>query len=139
MTKLTGRCACGAVTWETDGPVLWSGHCRCESCRRASSSPVTSFFGVSRASVTWRGDIVIRKSSKNVERGHCGACGSQVLFRADLWPDETHLYAATLDDPAQFTPEAHFHWAERVPWLTIADDLPKYAASADDAEPIPGA
>ena len=136
MSNLTGRCACGQVTWASDGPVLWSGHCHCESCRRASSAPFTSFFGVPRTSVTWQGDIGLRPSSAGVERGFCPGCGAQVLIRATVWPDETHLYAATLDDPSLFEPKAHFHWAERLPWVTLSDNLPKYAASADNADPI---
>ena len=135
MTR-SGRCACGAVTWATDAPDLWAGHCHCDSCRRASSAPVTSFFGVPRNSVDWSGDIAIRSSSLGVHRGFCAACGTQVYYQYDGWPDETHLYAATLEDPTQFTPQAHYHYAERVPWLTVSDDLPKYSGSADTTEPM---
>lgn len=54
-----------------------------------------------------------------------------MFIRSDRWPTETHLYAATLDDPSAFQPEAHYHFAERVPWLNVVDDLPKHAGSAD--------
>lgn len=136
MPHLSGRCACGAITWQSPGPVLWAGHCHCESCRRVSSAPITSFFGVPRQSVEWTGEAVVRRSSAGNERGHCGACGSPLFFRSGRWPDESHLYAATLDDPRHFKPEAHFHWAERMPWLIVADDLPKYPGSADTTEPV---
>ncbi len=136
MPELTGRCACGAVTWRTPGPVLWAGHCHCESCRRASSAPVMSFFGVPRQAVIWTGEIAARPSSGTVNRGYCPACGAQLYIQATRWPDETHLYAATLDDPGQFEPRAHFHWDERVAWLTVDDDLPKFASTADGAEPV---
>ncbi len=92
---------------------------------------MTSFFGVPRASVAWTGDVAIFVSSPGNERGYCGTCGSQMVFRSDRWPDETHLYALSLDDLAQFKPEAHYHYAERVPWLVIDDDLPKHGGSAD--------
>jgi len=52
------------------------------------------------------------------------------------WPDETHLYAATLDDPTNFAPQAHFHYAERLPWIEITDDLPKYPGSSEQTEPL---
>ena len=81
----------------------------------------------------------MERLSAAVARGFCRACGSQMCIRATHWPEETHLFAATLDDPARFEPKAHFHWAERVPWITVTDDLPKYAGSADGADPIPGA
>lgn len=93
---------------------------------------MTSFFGVARDSVAWTGEVAVHVSSPVTERGYCANCGSQMLFRSTRWPDETHLYAASLDDPAQFRPEAHFHYDKRVPWLDVEDDLPKYAGSADD-------
>ncbi|WP_052248925.1 GFA family protein [Leisingera sp. ANG-Vp] len=136
MTKLSGRCQCGAISWETDGPVLWAGHCHCDSCRRASSAAFTSFFGVPRDGVAWTGTPAVNRSSAAVERGFCPSCGAQVFYRSTRWPAETHLFAATLDDLAQFEPQAHFHWAERVAWTQVSDGLPKYAASAEGAEPV---
>lgn len=138
MDDLTGRCACGAVRWASPGPVLWAGHCHCESCRRATSSPMTSFFGVPRASVTWQGALCnVFSSDGRVRRQFCATCGSPMTYQFEGWPDETHLYAATLDDPAQFQPEAHYHYAEKLPWLAITDDLPKYPGSADAGSPLP--
>jgi hypothetical protein len=136
VEHLSGRCLCGAVTWRAPGPVLWAGFCHCDSCRRATSSPVTAFFGVARASVDWRGEMRDHLTSEGrVRRKFCAACGTQMTYQNAIWPDETHLYAATLDDPARFVPEAHYHYAERLPWLTPEDDLPKYPGSADDAAP----
>ena len=74
-------------------------------------------------------------SNGTVQRRFCAACGTQMNYQFDGWPDETHLYAATLDDPAQFQPTAHFHYAEKLPWLHITDDLPKYPGSANTTEP----
>jgi len=128
---LSGRCLCGQLTWTAPGPVLWAGHCHCESCRRASSAPVTSFFGVARDSVSWQGEAQVFLSSPGNDRGFCGTCGTQMFYRSERWPSEIHLYAVSLDDPSQFAPEAHFHYAERVAWVRIEDDLPKYDGSAD--------
>jgi len=94
---------------------------------------MASFFGVPRASVTWTGSPQTYQSSPEVTRGFCGRCGSQMYYQADFWPDEIHLFAVTLDDPTQFTPQAHYHYAERLPYMAISDDLPKHAASGDEA------
>jgi hypothetical protein len=132
MAEMNGRCACGAVRWSSAGPVLWAGHCHCESCRRFCSAPFTSFFGTPRDSVKWDGILLDHLSSSGqVRRQFCGTCGSQMTYQSEIWPDETHLYAATLDDPLLFKPQAHFHYAERLAWVSIADDLPKYPGSAD--------
>ena len=137
MTDLSGRCFCGGVTYRAKGPVNWAGHCHCDSCRRATSSPFTSFFGVPRDSVTWTGRLKTHPTSDGrVERGHCPTCGTQMTYQYTGWPDETHLYAATLNDPTQFTPQAHFHYAERLPWVQITDELPKYPGSTETTEPL---
>ena len=136
MSEFSGRCLCGNVTWRTAASPLWSGHCHCDSCRRASSAPLTSFFGVPRDGVTWTGDIAINVSSEQVQRGFCAACGSQMYYQSTLWPTETHLYAATLEDPSKFQPQAHYHYAERLSWFEVTDDLPKYPGSADGSDPL---
>ena len=137
MADLTGRCACGAVRWSSPGPILWAGHCHCDSCRRATASPMTSFFGVPRDTLRLSGPLGERLTSDGVvRRQHCTDCGSQITYQYEGWPDETHLYATGLDDPSAFQPEAHFHYAEKLPWLSITDDLPKYPGSADTTEPL---
>lgn len=132
MGEVSGRCACGAVRYVCDGPILWAGHCHCESCRRASSAPVVSFLGVRRDCLEWAGQMVdVLTSGGSVRRQFCAACKSIMTYQNETWPDETHLFAATLDDPAQFEPLAHYHWAERVSWFHCEDNLPKHPASAD--------
>ncbi len=131
MADLTGRCACGAATWRSTGPVLWAGHCHCDSCRRATAAPFTSFLGVSPDSVHITGPLTERRGSAGrVQRRHCPTCGTQITYTADDWPGEVHFYAATLDDPAAFVPQAHYHYGERLPWIEIADDLPRHVAAA---------
>ena len=138
MGDISGRCLCGAVQYTAAGPVLWSGHCHCDSCRRASSAPFTSFFGVERKSVNWRGEMTgVETSDGDVNRLRCATCGTLMTIRSPRWPKECHLFAATLDHPETFQPQAHFHFAEKLSWVSITDDLPKYAASADTAEPMP--
>ena len=135
--ELTGRCRCGEVSWRSPGPVLWAGHCHCDSCRRATSAPFTSFFGVPRNSIEWDGNLSIATSSDGrVSRLFCPQCGTQMTCRSDQWPDEAHLYAATLDDPTLFEPQAHFHFSEKVPWVGPDDSLPKYPGSADTTVPL---
>jgi len=85
MTK-TGRCLCGAVTYSYEGLENWQAHCHCESCRRATASPMT--------------------------------------YENERCPEEIHLYAATLDRPADFEPEFQVHADEQLPWLRLADGPP---------------
>ena len=140
MTRMTGRCRCGAIRWEITGETLWQVHCHCDDCRRATSSAFTSYIGVLHENVQWTGPApVAHNTSPGVERSHCGDCGSPILFVSQVWPDEAHLFAASLDDPSQFQPQAHVFWAERVAWGDVHDSLPKYPTLSDQSKPAPDA
>jgi len=128
MATRSGRCLCGATRYEFDpDAVLWRGYCHCDSCRRACSSPVTAFFGVRASGWRWAAGPPARyKSSGWAERYFCPKCGAQLAYRTDKLPDEIHGYAASLDDPADFAPQAHFFHAEALPWHHIHDNLPRH-------------
>jgi hypothetical protein len=137
MTR-TGHCLCGAITFAYEGPENWRAHCHCESCRRQTASPVTTFMGVPNGNWRWTGrEPALYVSSPGVRRLFCPICGAPVAYDSDAQPDEIHFYAALLDDHSNFAPEDHGFWNERVPWLNIVDDLPKHegAASAESAPP----
>lgn len=127
----TGRCLCGAVRFEARGEPRWVAHCHCESCRRATSSPLTTYAGYMAENVAWHGESPARyESSPGVERRFCPRCGAPLSFAGTKWPGELHLFAASFDDPAEIVPTVHVHVGEQLPWLHLADDLPKFATTA---------
>lgn len=121
-----GHCLCGAVRFEYAGPENWRAHCHCESCRRQTASPMTTFMGVPDGAWSWTGAApAVYASSPGVRRMFCATCGAPVAYAADRFPGEIHFYAALLEDAARFEPRGHVHWDEKLPWLAIADALPK--------------
>ena len=121
-----GRCLCGAIRFECDAQPLWQGHCHCESCRRATSSPITSFLGMADGHWRWTGAApATYPSNPGVWRDFCATCGSQMTYRTTRFPGETHFYAAALHDPTRFTPTRHFHAEEALAWLHLCDTLPR--------------
>lgn len=124
---MKGHCHCGAVHWETAGPVAWTCYCHCKDCRRLCASPVTTFFGVPHTSITWLGTAPrVYHSSAGVERLFCGACGTQMAYRNADDRVNIHLYTATLKDPNILPPASHVYYAEHLEWFTIQDDLPRH-------------
>ena len=127
MSVKRGRCLCGAVSYEYEGPENWRAHCHCESCRRCVSSPFTTFMGVPNEAFRFTGKAPrTYVSSPGVRRLFCGDCGSPMAYEADRFPNEIHLYAASLERPESFEPTAHVHVAEQLPWIHLADGLPRY-------------
>lgn len=120
----SGHCLCGAVTYRCTEAPLRQAHCHCESCRRATASGFTSFFGIKDGAWAWTGlPPATFKSSPGTWRDFCPRCGTQMAYRSDKFPGECHFYAATLDDPTTYAPTIHVHSDERQPWIHLADGL----------------
>ena len=126
MSSLTGGCLCGAVRYATRGSPFLTRLCHCETCRRANAAPVVAYICLGRGQVQWTGKRRFYNSTPGVTRGFCGSCGTQLHYMTTRWPGEVHICAATLDDPSAVTPDMHTHWDARLPWLDIADGLPKH-------------
>ncbi|MDC7255345.1 GFA family protein [Shinella sp. YE25] len=126
MMQLAGRCLCRCLTFSFSGDIVSTGHCHCESCRRATSSPVTTFFCVATENLAFQGDTLRHYvSSPGVRRGFCGNCGSPMSYETDKRPGIIDLYVASLVDASGVDITQHGFWNERVSWLHCEDDLPK--------------
>lgn len=122
-----GRCLCGATTFAYEGNEIWCTHCHCESCRRQTSSPFTTFVAIPRRRFEWlSGTPASFTSSPGVIRSFCAICGTPMAYENENHPDEIHLYLASLNHPrASLRPTSHDFWNERVDWINLVDDLPK--------------
>ena len=136
--RVEGRCLCRAIIFEYDAEPNWTLHCHCESCRRATSSPMTTWISVPRSAFRFKqGAPRCFNSSPGVTRSFCGTCGSQLTYESERIPDEVHLYAASLINPLNVNPSRHVFVDEQLPWLEIADRLPRFAkTSRGGVQPI---
>lgn len=133
----SGGCLCGAVRFEITGAPRWVAHCHCQSCRRHSGSPMTTFAGYRQNRLRFTGqEPRVIESSPGVWRGFCSQCGSPLTYRSNRWPDEVHVYLGALNDPDGFPATFHVYCAEQVAWLEIHDDLPRFSGTAVDAKPV---
>lgn len=122
-----GHCLCKKTTWEYEGEVTWACYCHCDDCRRNCSAPVVAWLGVPLKNFTWSGATPkTYESSEGVWRHFCDTCGTPMGFEAAHYAGGMHLYAATLEDPADFKPTFHVNYESKLPWLEMEDDLIKY-------------
>jgi hypothetical protein len=53
-------------------------------------------------------------------------CGTQISFAADYIPGLIDLTIGRPDHPEKVAPTLHYWEARRLPWVHLADDLPRY-------------
>lgn len=133
---LEGGCLCGALRYEVRGAPQVVVLCHCSTCRRSTGAPVVAWATFDRSAfAVVEGKAESVSSSPGVERGFCGRCGSQITWSAERLPGLIDVTVATLDDPSALPPEMHIWESRRVPWLELADSLPRHAELPPRPEP----
>lgn len=129
----TGGCLCGAVRYAARGAGFHATLCHCASCRRATGAPVVAWVSFAADGFRFTSGTPGRyRSSAEVERTFCTACGTPLTYRHDTLPDEVDVTTASLDDPSAFAPADQTWTSERLPWLSVATDLLAFARTRRD-------
>lgn len=134
-SPITGGCRCGAVRFEVNATALWSAHCHCADCRHATGAAFATYVGVASDKTVFSGEFTRYESSPGVFRSFCPGCGSPLAFEGEKWAGELHLFAGALDAPEDISPAAHVMMADAMPWIELADELPRFHKFvADDTD-----
>ena len=125
-----GRCLCGALSYELDGPYSAMIHCHFSMCRKHHGTGFATFVIGPIAGFRWiSGEVslVRYQSSQQGVRGFCGVCGS-----AAPWPmPEQGIVAAPaagFDGDLGIKPKSHFFAGSKAPWDDITDGLRQFDA-----------
>jgi len=127
--KLEGRCLCRKIQFEIAGPTASSGHCHCESCRRAHSAAFVTWTSFTADGLHYRsGSELVKQyeSSPGIFRSFCFNCGTPLFYKAVEEPETMYVPTAALTTLPDYSPTRHVSFEEKVPWLDIKDTLPKY-------------
>jgi hypothetical protein len=131
---LTGRCNCGAVRYEIDGPLVSASYCHCRRCQRRSGAAASA--NVRPAPGAMRivaGEDRLRgwAPEEGREKMFCGDCGSAMFSRDPNDHTLVSIRMGTLDRDPGIRPGYHQFVAYAAPWEPIPDDgLPRYPESA---------
>ena len=123
-----GGCQCGAIRYRAEGEPLLTALCHCSMCRRASAAPAVAWAMYRQEQVQFlKEQPATYASSAEALRGFCARCGTHVSFTATFLPGLIDLTIGSLDSPETLPPTLHYWDSKRLPWLKIADDLPRFA------------
>src|SRR5262245_44888769 len=108
MGTHTGSCQCGDVTIEIDADPLFSGHCLCMDCQRASGTGHSTIVAFPKAAVKVTGQMTkyVTKgdSGQDVTREFCPRCGSRIMSYGASNPAMVLIAAPALDDQSIVKP-----------------------------------
>ena len=127
----TGGCLCGAVRYESAGEPLFSLQCHCRDCQKSSGTAYIAAMRVPADSFRITQGAPKRFVSKadsgnEITRAFCGDCGSPLYVQVSTRPDIVGLRVGTLDEPAEFRPEADIFVKSAQPWDHMDPALPKF-------------
>jgi len=126
--KLEGGCQCGSVRYLITGAPVMTALCHCSMCRRAHAAPAVAWALYAESQIEFTGsERRFYASSPGCRRGFCPDCGSQISFSAEYIPGLIDLAIGSLDDPNSIEPGLHYWENERLSWLHLADEWPRFA------------
>ena len=125
-----GRCLCGALRYELDGPFSAMMHCHCSMCRKHHGAGFATFVVAPIAGFRFTSgeDRLVRyRSSPNGVRSFCSVCGSAGPTPMPAL-GVTAAPAASLEGELGIKPQSHIFVGSKAPWYEITDGLPQHEA-----------
>lgn len=126
----TGGCLCGRLRYRASGQPSDETHCHCEICRRASGAAFVSWATFKTVDYAFTKGKPARFDSSDIAfRQFCPNCGTQLTFQFHKSPQTIDVTLASLDEPGAITPVDHIWTKRQIPWIKLADGLPRHAES----------
>lgn len=128
MSKISGACLCGKLSFSALLPTLWVAHCHCTLCQKNAGAAFVTWAGFNEQDVhidDSNNTLTWYSATENAFRGFCNKCGSTIFFKSSRWPSELHITVANIHEQLDRSPQVHVNWESHQPWIEFADDLPK--------------
>ncbi len=127
-----GSCFCGAIQFEIDLPTAFCGHCHCSMCRRVHGAGYVTWIAVPYSQfrlTSGEEHLKVFRSSDHGRRSFCDACSSSLFCESTHHPDVIDIVLANLNGKIDREPQSHFYFSDRVDWVSIEDDLPRFGGA----------
>lgn len=131
----SGGCQCGAVRYALYAEPYGTHICHCRMCQKAFGALYAPLTLSRYEDLAWtRGAPSIFRSSPDVDRGFCAACGTPLTF-AHKGSAHINISIGSLDEPEKVKPEIQIGIESRIPWAAeihrLKEEPTDQALSAD--------
>ncbi len=120
MSKITGHCLCGAVSFEVDDNFHELNLCHCKQCQRATGSAHASNLFTDPDNIRWtKGEQHVKRfdvPDRIISNAFCDQCGSGLPYVSKSGKALV-VQAGTLDRAFNSSPQTrNIFWEERAAW-----------------------
>ncbi len=130
MTKLTGRCLCGDVTFVADGDIAMQGNCHCTDCRQSSGAAFATLVFMNVADVDVSGEVKafdhVVDSGNTLTKTFCPKCGSQLFTSNKARPDSIGIRAGTLNEHEEVKPQFNVYAKSKMSCTHLDPNIPAF-------------
>ncbi|MEQ9695223.1 GFA family protein [Shimia sp. SDUM112013] len=130
MTKLTGQCLCGAISFKADGEVPVMANCHCTDCRHATGSAYATLMFMKE------GDVEVTGTTKTFQhqsdagstmtKHFCDTCGTPMFTQNSNRPGMLGLRAGNINEQAEFAPKANVYVSSKMDATLLEDGVPAF-------------
>lgn len=122
---LTGRCLCGAITYELSGDLIATAVCHCDHCQRQGGSAFSVNLIAHESQLKVTGELKTFAETNEsgdevyVRRNFCGTCGSPIVSVLTVPAGIVAVKAGTLDEKTNVQPTVEAWCVDRQPWVSL--------------------
>jgi len=133
--SVEGGCLCGTVRYKIAVLPERVAHCHCSMCRRASGAAMVTWATVPNDSLRIvKGEPRWFQSSDHGRRAFCANCGSPMFFTSTRDKDWIDVTLGSMDRPERLQPKRHVYEPDRIPWMHMADGLPRHGGDSSSPQ-----
>jgi hypothetical protein len=108
-------------------------------CRRVHGAGYVTWFAVPYTQfrmVSGNEHLKVHHSSDHGRRSFCDVCSSSLFCESTHHPEHIDIVLANLQGKIDREPQAHYYFSDRVEWVPIEDELPRFGGDSGN-EPLP--
>ena len=130
MTKLTGQCLCGDISFEADGEIPVMAKCHCTACRQSTGSAYAALMFMKQDDVKITGTpktFQHKADSGSLMTKHfCSNCGTPMFTQNSSREGMLGLRAGLINEHEEFVPKANVYTSSKMEATVLEDGIPAF-------------
>ena len=127
MTKISGKCLCGNISYHADTEIKMMANCHCADCRAATGAAYGTLLFVSEDDLKVNGSPKIfhhvADSGAKMEKHFCPDCGSQLFGKNSNRAGVVSVRAGGVEQTDIIQPGVNVYLTSKIPSTPVDPDL----------------